>query len=1177
MSCISSCGIWRSSRAKNGSGQPTTNKASKAQGTLLARPVTSNKTIRTHSVHSIVTPSSSTPVPTASSTRSQNTLKRSSSKISPQQPVNPATGQTHALTDLWQKAIATLDDNERVGLATSNASMTARDIVDEMIILATKRQQQCEKSQWKTFTVCGSEISLSDTASKIIIWLNKFKEIGDIIVQADPVHAAIPWAIARFVLQAIIVTKEQMAASLAIMERVARIVHRCQVFQELYNRNTLDQAAVENLESALIKLYASILRALLEMNKMLSKSAHTKSLYAVFHPDMGSSLLDSLEKGEILVDREVKACEGQRRAKVDARIEEQLRGLLELREPVLRIDKNVKQVLQSLEVAELTRVLIWISPIEYRRHHDAVRELRTKDTCDWLLQRPKFVQWSSATSSITLWLQGFPGAGKTYLTSKVIEETQATLKGTPNDEGFAFFYCNRNEENRRNAFDVLLSYVRQLSTTAYRSGLIHSELKQLYDSARLSGSGWTFSSCQDYLIKLLNLYPRTVLILDALDECHSEERTNLLDFFDSIPSKSSKPVRIFISSRPEGDIQQRLSHLSTIEIQATDNGNDIAKFVRQNIERNGRWNDVLRKDQPLKDEIIRTLLTQSNGMFQWAYLQIKQLLDLRTKHQIIDRLGKLPKDLEAAYDQIYENIEALDAHSKAVSLRALKWIACAYEPLTNEELLAAVHVDPEEGFQESFEATEADILDWCANLIRVDSQHYPPVWRVSHLSVVEYFEKRWKALEAHCFVAKASLALLLQDAPGDEQGDSPQPTSVFHPDHELQVYVRYFWARHVQTQESQVIDPELASLLKKFFGSLEQSSAQYRRWHGAFAQDWLKNSDGYFIHFSDISPSTSPASLACCFSFYNLLRDWWDAEPLQVSQLTTSGNNLLCLAAVAGCKPLCIRLCEAGISVDEQLQDIRVGSALAATVMRGNIEIVQLLIDRRANINMPLQYGQFGSALAAAAAGENIEIVQLLIDEGADVNMQVQYGTFGSALVSAAIHINVEIARLLIDRRANVNMPLEYKTFGSALAAAAAYDNTREIVQLLIEKGADVNLPLQTGDFSSALAVAVLNNNNRIVRILVDNGADVDMPLQKGDFGSALAAAAHLGLVGITKILVANNADITIHLQNGLYRTALEAARAPVDGKYWAPDPGAREKRKSEVVCFLESSIETLE
>lgn len=36
---------------------------------------------------------------------------------------------------------------------------------------------------------------------KIIVWVDKFKEIGDNVVAYDPAHAALPWAGVRFLLQ----------------------------------------------------------------------------------------------------------------------------------------------------------------------------------------------------------------------------------------------------------------------------------------------------------------------------------------------------------------------------------------------------------------------------------------------------------------------------------------------------------------------------------------------------------------------------------------------------------------------------------------------------------------------------------------------------------------------------------------------------------------------------------------------------------------------------------------------------------------------------------------------------------------------------------------------------------------------------------------------------------------
>jgi ankyrin repeat domain-containing protein 50 len=119
------------------------------------------------------------------------------------------------------------------------------------------------------------------------------------------------------------------------------------------------------------------------------------------------------------------------------------------------------------------------------------------------------------------------------------------------------------------------------------------------------------SDCKDLLLEFLNLYPKTSLILDALDECERHKRTELIETFDYFVASSSRPVKIFISSRPDGDIRERFKNLANIEIQAMDNRNDISKFVNSEITRHRRWNKM---PLELQKEIIETLQERSQGM-----------------------------------------------------------------------------------------------------------------------------------------------------------------------------------------------------------------------------------------------------------------------------------------------------------------------------------------------------------------------------------------------------------------------------------------------------------------------------------------------------------------------------------------------------------------------------------
>lgn len=52
---------------------------------------------------------------------------------------------------------------------------------------------------WK-FTWKGEEMVLHDVTYKTIAWVNKFKGMGNIIAQCDPVHLAIPWAPILFII-----------------------------------------------------------------------------------------------------------------------------------------------------------------------------------------------------------------------------------------------------------------------------------------------------------------------------------------------------------------------------------------------------------------------------------------------------------------------------------------------------------------------------------------------------------------------------------------------------------------------------------------------------------------------------------------------------------------------------------------------------------------------------------------------------------------------------------------------------------------------------------------------------------------------------------------------------------------------------------------------------------------
>ena len=109
--------------------------------------------------------------------------------------------------------------------------------------------------------------------------------------------------------------------------------------------------------------------------------------------------------------------------------------------------------------------------------------------------------------------------------------------------------------------------------------------------------------------------------------------------------------------------------------------------------------------------------------------------------------------------------------------------------------------------------------------------------------------------------------------------------------------------------------------------------------------------------------------------------------------------------------------------IDLNVRDLRERSSLILAAMRGQTEIVQVLIAAGADVNTRDSYGY--SALmevARGAAGEGAagRIMQALLDAGADVNAREnQFGN--SALILAALRGDAEIVQALLDAGANVN------------------------------------------------------------------------------------------------------------------------------------------------------------
>ena len=115
---------------------------------------------------------------------------------------------------------------------------------------------------------------------------------------------------------------------------------------------------------------------------------------------------------------------------------------------------------------------------------------------------------------------------------------------------------------------------------------------------------------------LLEYYQHPVIFLDAPDESSKESCGLILSDLLSIVEKSKNPVKVFISSRHNLEIEGTLNDFPHVSIEAKDNAQDIENYVKSTLTRRIEGRKILqgRISTELRQDIEKVLQRNANGM-----------------------------------------------------------------------------------------------------------------------------------------------------------------------------------------------------------------------------------------------------------------------------------------------------------------------------------------------------------------------------------------------------------------------------------------------------------------------------------------------------------------------------------------------------------------------------------
>jgi Ankyrin repeats (3 copies)/NACHT domain len=647
----------------------------------------------------------------------------------------------------------------------------------------------------------------------------------------------------------------------------------------------------------------------------------------------------------------------------------------------------------------------------------STRRERAIGTCEWILTDEKFLQWRDTIDTSLLWVSGSPGAGKSILSSAIIDSLEADTRGR---KTVAYYFIDGRFESSSTALDILLAItVKMLSREI--SGESRGHLNSLLNDLDAAGEEMSSSQVGEFLLRIrhnLSSEETLYLIIDGLDEAKGSQNTR--DSLQEIIYQGNQynrwhPMKLFVSSRSDFLIHKHITGALHVDIdQEAFVQKDLTIYINQSLEEiqlsqisqlrysvetrfEGALNDfeVIRATSAApsffetqeigqlgatcihtardyhRDELVRRISAYASGTFLWVRLWVAELSKASFSQVSVDHLldGHITDDLFGIYEHM---IRAISEKDRPVALQMLRWVTYAARPLSGGELLSAI------ALQTNIKLLEADIQRVCGGLLRSSNSG---VVSLVHLTLQDFLESRsggndvlgWRPVSdasnemiAHICLKVLGSELFLESLDILTAIQNTRSTNIRRFD-ALESYAYHNWKFHYTCAE-------------------HQSSYLPGMLHEKFRKAW---ENGAFAPSSAFAPAAIRMDEKSGENQNHLKNlQWASDEPLNAGLRAGARYGMIKLVKL-----------QLQMGVSPNVVDVGGNTPLHYAAAAGNLEMMRLLIQYGANVQAVSEAGE--TALHSAIANGQSEGVKLLLKAGArpfDISTRSSHDQFAQIL-----------------------------------------------------------------------------------------------------------------------------------------------------------------------------------